>query len=117
MTDPLLVMVCSFEPQHTLDRALKQERAVSDGTVARLKEKAERGEVDLQRELERLGLLTMKRRPNHDIVCPDCGMGMEEVVAPENVADRMAAVRAVCTDFSAAIRRTREVRFGRGDEG
>ena len=110
MTDPIKVMVCTFEPQHTLSRALKQERAVSDGTVAKLKARADEGELVLQDELGRLGLLTMKRRANHDIVCPECGMVMEEVYAPDEVVDRMEAIKSVCSDFGGAIRRTREAK-------
>lgn len=110
MTEAIRVMVCTFEPQHTLGRALKQERAAKDGTVAKLKAKADEGELVLQDELARLGLLTMKRRPNHDIVCAECGMVMEEVYAPDEVADRMEAIKSVCSDFGGAIKRTREVR-------
>jgi hypothetical protein len=89
---------------------LKQERAVSDGTVAKLKSKAEQGELVLQDELARLGLLTMKRRANHDIVCPECGMAMEELDAPDDVVERMDAIVAICNDFGSAIRRTRDNR-------
>lgn len=110
MTDPIKVMVCTFEPQHTLNRALKQERAMSDGTIAKLKHRAEQGEIVLNDELGKLGILTMKRRANHDIVCPDCGMVMEEVHAPDEVDDRMEAIKSVCLDFGGAIRRTREAK-------
>lgn len=110
MTDLIKVMVCTFEPQHTLSRATKQRQAAQDGTLAKLKKRLEEQGAELEDALDRLGILTMKRRANHDIVCAECGMVMEEVYASEGITDRMEAIVDVCNDFGEAIRRTRDLR-------
>lgn len=111
MTTPVRVMVCTFEPKHTLERALKRERAVANGTIARLKKRSERGELDFEQELARIGVLTMKHRSDDAVVCAECGMGMEELAAPEGITSKTEAIRSVCADFPGAIRRTRELRL------
>lgn len=104
------VLVCVWEPKHTLVRLLRQRKAKSDGTIARLVEEHGTGTDALRAALLRAKLLTHMVTIHGDKTCPDCGSLMEEVDGPDGIDDPVEAVRDVAHDFDAALTRTRAAR-------
>lgn len=110
MTESLQVTVCTWEPQHTLDRIEAQQRAVQDGTIAKLVKKFGRGTDELEVALLQAKLSSIRRTLRNEPSCPECGALMDTVLARPGITDRVEAVRDVVQDFEKAIQRTRQAR-------
>lgn len=102
-------LVCTWEPAHTLERFIAQEKAREDGTIARLVQKHGKGD-ELRSALLAAGLLTQTTTIHKDSICPSCGAMMDEVLGPPGVEDQTEALRDIANDLSAAIARTRKER-------
>jgi len=111
VAEPLSVTVCTWEPQHTLDRVEAQQQALRDGTLKKLIKKHGRGTPALTSALSKARLVSIRKTVRGEPCCPECGALMETVVARGGIADRVEAVRDVVQDFSKAIERTRAARL------
>lgn len=113
MTDPksksIEVTVCTWEPRHTLERLEAQQRAVADGTIAKLIKKYGKGTGELQSALARERLVSMSTS-SRGTMCLECGALVETVLAAPGITDKLEAVRDVAQDFDKAIVRTRQAR-------
>lgn len=106
----LKVVVCVWDPGHTVSRIEAQQRAVRDGTVVKLVKKYGEGSNELRSEMARLKLVSTVRSLDGSVHCPECGALVETVLASEGITDKLEAARDVAQDFDAAIVRTREAR-------
>jgi hypothetical protein len=109
VTEPLTVTICTWEPQHTLDRVENQQLALRDGSLDRMIAKHGARTEALRVALVEARLVSILMSDG-DPMCPECGAIMESVMARPGIASRYDAVRDVVQDFSKAIERTRQAR-------
>ena len=107
---PLKVTVCTWEPEHTLDRVRAQYDALRDGTIAALVKKHGKGSLELRSAMLKAGLVSVLDSLDDTQHCPVCGALMDTVLGPEGVLDKLIAVRDVAQDLNRAIERTRKAR-------
>ena len=109
MSDGLQVVVCVWDPKHTLLRLESQRRAMGDGTIARLLKKHGEGD-DFRSALADAKLTSMRSDDSGEVYCAECNSLMEKVLASPGISDKLEAIRDVAEDFDAAIDRTREAK-------
>ena len=110
MKKSIEVTVCAWDPKHTLTRVEAQQRAIADGTIAKLAKKHGRGTEALREALQAARLISIQKSLDGSIHCPDCGCLMDTVLASPGVVDKIEAYRDVADDFAAAVTRTRQAR-------
>lgn len=110
---PIVVSICTYDPNHTLARYLAQQAAVESGRMKELvdacgpegpTQRALLGQKLLEEEL------LMVTHRDGDALCADCLMPIERVYAPIDCNTLEEALRAVTDDLDGAIERTRELR-------
>jgi len=102
------VWVCTWDPNHTVDRIEAQVVAKRDGTLAALVKKYKGAK--LERAMEKAKLASYRRTLKGDRICLTCGALMESVLASPGISDRLEAVRDVAQDYGKAAERTRRAR-------
>ena len=103
------LLVCTWEPAHTLDRVEAQQQAVANGRMKSLVKKHGSG-PRLKSVLTKAGLVSVLKSVHGQLMCPECGAMMDTVLGRPGIADKVEALRDVVSDFDMAIQRTRESR-------
>lgn len=106
----LEVTVCTWEPTHTLERVQAQQRALANGSIAKLIRKFGKGTAEFRQALSKLKLMSTHKSLDGSLHCPECGALMDTVLATPGIKDKTEAIRDVAEDFNKAIERTREAR-------
>jgi hypothetical protein len=109
MSKALSVLVCVWDPSHTLDRVEAQRDALRDGTIAKMIKEHGEGEA-LRAAMQRERLVSSSKSLRGDSICPECGTPMETLLARPGITDKVEAVWDVAQDIAAAIDRTRRAR-------
>ncbi len=104
------VIVCTWDPEHTLARVEAQRRALKDGTIAKMVKEYGKGDA-LRSAMGRAKLVSHTTSLRGDEICPECGALCDEVYSRDGITEKVAAVRDVAQDFEAAIQRTRRKRL------
>lgn len=104
----MLVLVCTWDPLHTLKRADAQQRAVQTGWMAELVKQYPDKE-ELRAALAAEGLLTYTTSEEGER-CADCNGLMDRVLSRPKIESKADAIRDVAQDFDKAIDRTRAAR-------
>jgi len=105
------VLVCTWDPEHTLGRAEFQQRAVKNGAIAKLIARHGDGTPALRSAFVRFKLASYTKSADGDKHCAECGALMDEVLSSDGIEDRLEAVRDVAQDFDKAVERTRRARM------
>lgn len=110
MAGSLKITVCTWEPEHTLDRVRAQQQALRDGTIAALVKEHGKGTTELRSAMTKAHLVTTSKSLDGTEHCPECGALVDTVLGPEGVSDKLMAMTDIAQDFSRAIDRTRKAR-------
>lgn len=105
------VLVCTWDPAHTLSRAEVQRRAVRNGAVAGLVKRHGEGTEALRAAFLRYKLASSRDGLDGSKLCAVCGALMDEVLSRDGIDDRVEAIRDVALDFDKAVDRTRKARL------
>jgi CheY-like chemotaxis protein len=89
-----------------MERVQRAADALADGSIAKMLETHDREEAKAWLTEKRMLALETE---NGDLFCADCAMPVEKLAGPEGVMDKLEATRAVTSDMSKYIKRTREV--------
>ena len=109
MGDPLKILMCTWDPAHTVDRLEAQAEALKSGEVARMIKKHGKGH-NLQSAMAKAKLTSVRYTLHKEPICPECGALMEEIVGNPVVSTKLEAARDAAEDFNKAIERTRALR-------
>jgi hypothetical protein len=109
------VLVCTWEPQHTVEIAEGQRKAVHTGVIAALHEECGGDLRTLTKKLSERSLVTVKTVSGVPC-CARCGTPMEWLYSQDGIEDRLAAIRDVAEEFDKAFERTRRRNSGRKED-
>lgn len=109
-TPPFKVTVCVWDPQHTLERARAQERAIADGTVAKLVKEHGSGTDALRDAMMKAHLVTVLKGLDGTLYCPGCGALVDTVASSPGLKSKLDAYQDVADDFDKAVIRTRKLK-------
>ena len=104
------VVVCVWDPQHTLTRVEAQQRALKDGTLAKLVKKHGRSGTALEGAMASAALVSTTTSLRGDAICSECGSLCETVFSQDGIESKVEAVRDVAQNLDAAMQRTRSRR-------
>jgi hypothetical protein len=105
------VLVCTWDPAHTLGRAEVQRRALKNGAIAKLVEKYGKGTPELHSAFMRYKLASYSTSLDGNRHCTECGAMMDEVLSQDGIKDKLEAIRDVAQDFGKAVQRTRRAKL------
>jgi hypothetical protein len=103
------VLVCAWDPSHTLSRAELQHRALKNGAITKLVEKYGNGTPEMHEAFVRYKLASFYTADGYQH-CAECGALMDEILSSDGIKDRLEATRDVVHNFDKAVERTRRAR-------
>jgi hypothetical protein len=109
------VLVCTWDPAHTLKISEAQQRAVNDGSIASMWTEANEDKEEMQRLLASRSLLSVKQ-VSGEPCCFECGTPMEWLYSADGVVGQYMAVKDVAENFDKAFERTRRRNNGREED-
>lgn len=110
------VLVCTWDPAHTLRITEAQQRALANGSIAAMWTEAEGDKEAMQRLLAERSLLTVKQ-VSGEPCCSECGTPMEWLYSADGISSQYMAVKDVAENFDKAFERTRRRNSGRQEDG
>jgi len=102
------VWVCTWEPEHTLQRTDRIRAAIATGLMRVFIREHGYGS-ELTTALQEAGLVSVIMRDG-DAICPECDAFMDVVLSRERIEDPYDALVDVVQDFDIAIERTRRAK-------
>lgn len=109
------VLVCTWDPSHTLQIAEAQQKATRGGVVVALFKECDEDIAALAKKLASRSLLTVKM-VSGEPCCTRCGTPMEWLYSQDGIDEWLLAVRDVAQDFDKAFERTRRRNSGREED-
>lgn len=100
----MFVLVCTWDPKHTLARKQAQESALRQGVIAAIVQECGDDRDSLS---TRMAPYVSWVDEDGEKVCADCGGLMENVLARPDIVDPVVAMEEVAENFEDAIQRTR----------
>jgi hypothetical protein len=91
-------------------RAEAQQRALKDGSLAKLVRQYGKGTEALKSAMARERLVTVSKSLDGSSHCPECGALVDVLLAPDAIQDKLEAMREVAENFVTAISRTRRAK-------